>query len=161
MSSRNLNDLTPTLKEKVLLLHEKAEKAGLSFIITCTARDTLEHLALYAQGRMPLQFVNMLRAYAGMAPIDEKANERKVTWTLNSRHVVNLLKGEKAQAFDVALKDKSGRVHWDIKIDVQDDEIPDYEQLGLLGESIGLKWGGRFKNRADEPRPDRPHFQEI
>lgn len=34
------------------------------------------------------------------------------------------------------------------------EESPHYKTVGLLGESIGLEWGGRFKSFVDEP-----HFQ--
>jgi hypothetical protein len=42
---------------------------------------------------------------------------------------------------------------WDTKIDVDADHIPDYEEAGKIGESVGLVWGGRWKI------PDYPHFQ--
>jgi peptidoglycan L-alanyl-D-glutamate endopeptidase CwlK len=47
----------------------------------------------------------------------------------------------------------NGKVSWDIKADVNHDEIPDYDEAGQIGESVGLEWGGRFST------PDRPHFQ--
>lgn len=154
MSSRSLDDLTPSLKEKALLLEEKAKGAGLDFIITCTARSILEQLALYAQGRMPLRYVNLLRSEAGLWLLNGTTNARKITWTLKSRHIADIIKGEKARAFDVALKNKEGKIHWNLKVDTQDDEVPDYEQLGAIGESIGLEWGGNWKVK------DYPHFQE-
>jgi peptidoglycan L-alanyl-D-glutamate endopeptidase CwlK len=46
------------------------------------------------------------------------------------------------RAFDVAFR-CGGKVSWD----------GPWEELGELGESIGLEWGGRFSS------PDRPHFQ--
>jgi peptidoglycan LD-endopeptidase CwlK len=59
-----------------------------------------------------------------------------VTWTLDSKHI-------SGHAFDIAIC-KSGKISW----------IPtDYETAGTVGESLGLKWGGRFH------KPDRPHFE--
>jgi peptidoglycan L-alanyl-D-glutamate endopeptidase CwlK len=58
-----------------------------------------------------------------------------VTWTRNSRHIGG-------NAFDIAF--------------VGRDPYPknfDWEILGKIGESCGLKWGGRWR------RPDRPHFE--
>jgi hypothetical protein len=160
MASRKPKDLTLPLQGKLKLFEKRAEEAGLEFILTCTARDIRDQLALYAQGRMRLSFVNELRKLAGMAPIDWTTNQKKVTWTLNSRHVVDLSKGEKATAFDIALKTASGRgVHWDIKADVNGNEEADYDELGRIGRECGLTWGGDFKNKHGEPRPDRPHFQ--
>ena len=69
---------------------------------------------------------------------------------LTSAHLYGL-------AFDVAIlrKDAAGRPvpTWDLKADINHNEVPDYEELGLLGESAGLTWGGRFKFR------DYGHFQ--
>lgn len=159
MASRHEYDLEEKLRGRLQLFKKKAREAGLDFIITCTARDIREQMALYAQGRMKLEFVNNLRAMAGIYEIGEAENKRKVTWTLRSRHVVDMSKGEKATAFDVVLRKVGAGVHWDVKVDVNDNDIPDYEELGQIGKKCGLVWGGDFKNRAGEPRPDRPHFQ--
>ena len=48
-------------------------------------------------------------------------------------------------AFDVAV-DKGGKPTWP-------NDIALWTKLGVLGESIGLKWGGRF------PSPDYGHFE--
>ncbi len=61
---------------------------------------------------------------------------RIVTWTRHSLHV-------EGEAFDIAML-KNGEVTWDAK---------DYEKAGVVGESVGLTWGGRFSH------PDRPHFE--
>ena len=42
---------------------------------------------------------------------------------------------------------------WDPKADINRNRVPDYEELGRLGESLGLTWGGRFKFR------DYGHFE--
>lgn len=49
------------------------------------------------------------------------------------------------RAFDVA-PFKDGKPYWP-------NSITFWNQVGLLGESLGLKWGGRW------PQPDRPHFE--
>jgi hypothetical protein len=156
MASRNINDLVPELREQCIAHIRKCKEAGISIIITCTARDNMEQLALYSQGRMPLSYVNMMRTEAGIWGIDHKANKRKVTWTLNSRHVVDLDKGEKATAYDIALlrlvRGKL-RAHWDLKENVNDNDIPDYEEVARIGESLGLEAGARWN------KPDWPHFQ--
>jgi hypothetical protein len=58
--------------------------------VTFVDRTMAEQTALYAQGRKTLQEVNTLRKYAGMGQISNKENGRKVTWTLASRHIVDL-----------------------------------------------------------------------
>ena len=61
-----------------------------------------------------------------------------VTWTLKSKHI-------EGKAFDICLL-KNGKLNWNVS-DL------DWQKAGLIGESVGLKWGGRFKNK------DFPHFE--
>ena len=67
-----------------------------------------------------------------------------VTWAKESKHT-------KREAFDIAVL-TDGKLNWGNKA---------YERPGEIGESVGLKWGGRFKKRDGTPRPDRPHFELI
>lgn len=50
-------------------------------------------------------------------------------------------------AFDVAPLDKNGKPHWP-----EDEAL--WEKIGRIGESLGLKWGGRWAGFKD-----RPHFE--
>jgi peptidoglycan L-alanyl-D-glutamate endopeptidase CwlK len=113
-------------------------------MVTSTLRSPAEQAALYAQGRKPLADVNALRAEAGMAPISEGRN-RVVTHARTSVHEFGL-------AFDVALL-KNGMPHWDSSADLNSDNVADYAETGAIGESLGLIWGGRFRNR------DLCHFE--
>jgi len=61
---------------------------------------------------------------------------KKVTWTTHSKHT-------SGRAFDVMML-KNGKGTWDYK---------EYLELGKLGKSIGLTWGGDFKGK------DFGHFQ--
>lgn len=158
MASRDIKHLTNGVQEKLELLKKHAADAGIFFILTCTKRDRIEQLALYAQGRMSLNFVNMLRREALLREINDVTNKRRVTWTLASCHIPTV-PGGKVTAFDVVLQSEEGKIHWDIKADVNDNEIPDYEELGIIGERVGLIWGGRFRNSRGILTPDRPHFQ--
>ena len=129
--SRKIEDLTPETQEKFYEFKRRMEEAGIPFMVTSTFRSQAEQVQLYAQGRT--------------------TPGKIVTWTRNSRHT-------KRDAFDVAIL-KQGKPVWDIKVDVNEDDIPDYQQAGEIGESCGLEWGGRFKNKKGKPRPDYPHFQ--
>ncbi len=135
---------------------QRCKDKGLDVIITCVDRTYLEQDALFAQGREPLDTVNALRQRAGLAPIIGTAN-RKVTWTRNSKHVVNpddeRTDNDKARAFDFVILNAAGSAVWDVKADVNKDQEPDYLQAGEIAEAIGLKWGGRFRN------PDMPHVE--
>ena len=57
--------------------------------------------------------------------------------TMNSKHFIG-------KAFDIAVM-KNGKVSW---------VFSDYAPYGVIGESIGLEWGGNWKRFKDGP-----HFQ--
>lgn len=154
--SRDLKELTPELLVLYQEFNIKMGETGLIHVVTCTSRTILEQMALYTMGRLPTGDVNLFRHAADLYPIGIEEN-KKVTWTLNSKHVTNMfdadLNNDKARAFDIAILNKKGQTVWDIKISINDNEIPDYDEAGMIGESVGLKWGGRFSS------PDRPHFE--
>lgn len=156
MASRDLNALTSTLKLRAITLINKCAEANIQIIITCTARLVKEQLALYAQGRTPILLVNAMRQHAGLPHLPSIAN-KKVTWTLNSKHLIDLedgsLKNDKARAFDIAIV-KDNVAIWDTKVSLNDNDIPDYEEVATIGESIGLVAGARFST------PDYVHFEE-
>lgn len=126
MASRKVEDLVPPLQILFREFRAIADFSGVQFLVTCTYRSQKEQDELYAQGRTK--------------------PGKKVTWTRNSRHT-------KGEAFDIAVLDKNHKITWDLKADVDEDQHPDYFELGELGESIGLEWGGRWES------PDYPHFQ--
>jgi hypothetical protein len=155
VSSRRIEDLVPELQERYLAFASGMSAAGIPFVVTCTARTVREQIALHAQGREALDYVNTLRRAAGLSPISLSEN-RKVTWTLKSKHLIDLDDGvpgnDRARAFDIAIV-RGGAPMWNLKADVNENEIPDYDEAGRIGEAAGLRWGGRF------PSPDRPHFE--
>jgi hypothetical protein len=160
MASRRIEDCVPELQEKYHAFAAAMQAAGLDFVLTCTARSYKEQVALYAQGRESLSRVNMYRIVAGLPVIGKEENDHKVTWTLRSKHVVNLDdndgQNDLARAFDIALVKHTGGKpvpHWRLKEDVNGNAVPDYDEAGRIGEAVGLRWGGRF------PSPDRPHFE--
>lgn len=158
MASRAINLLTIRMQQLYYRFDYEMKKAGLFYIITCTARTTKEQVALYAQGRQELEEVNELRNSAGMPPITNAENQRRVTWTLKSEHLIDLddtdISNNLSRAFDIAMVGKGGKAHWDIKVSVNENDIPDYIEAGQIGEKVGLVWGGRWKS------PDYPHFQQ-
>lgn len=64
--------------------------------------------------------------------------EQRKSKTMNSKHL-------EGKAFDIAVI-KDGKVSW---------KFDDYKPYGIIGESIGLKWGGNFKGGFR----DGPHFE--
>ena len=157
MSSRKIEDLVPKLQMLYYQFKAKMDLAKIPFIVTCTARTVKEQVALYAQGRQILNEVNVLRAQAQLPPITEAENKNKVTSTLQSKHLVDLedpiTTNDKSSAFDIAIL-KNGKATWDLKINVNNNEIPDYMEAGKIGQSVGLIWGGSWINFKDYP-----HFQ--
>lgn len=150
MASTKIEDLTNKMQKMFSDFAFRMTVAGIEFKVTCTSRTAAEQAALYAQGRSPLKVVNDLRAIAGLPPISDKYN-KKVTWTTKSKHIVNE-SNPKARAFDIVLLNDD-RVHWDLKVDVNKNQISDYEEAARIGEAVGLKAGARFKS------PDYPHFE--
>jgi len=80
------------------------------------------------------------------------------TWTMQSKHITNLFDANPdnnlSRAFDFALV-KDDKIFWDVKASMDDDEIPDYIEAGLIGESLGLRAGFRFKS------PDYAHLELV
>lgn len=115
--SRKISDLTQETQEKVRVFTDKVLAAGIRFAITSTYRTQDEQNALWDIGRV--------------------VPGKKVTWKRISEHTSR-------KAFDIVIL-KNGKASWDIvKTDVNANEIPDYEEVGIIGESVGLIWGGRW-----------------
>lgn len=154
--SRDINKLHPKLAAKVTPFIEGCKERGIDVIITCTDRTYKTQVALYAQGRQPLEEVNTLRRIARMGPINSKQNKKRVTWTLASRHIPRLddsdPKNDMATAFDYCVTNK-GKAVWDVKASLDDDEIPDYLECAEVAKELGLEAGGFWK------KPDFPHIQ--
>ncbi len=173
---RDPQALNPLARAKLGELEKLAAQRGLEFKVISTLRTEKEQLAYFAQGRKPLAEVNRLRAEAGLAPIAGKEN-RVVTRNLTSIHQFGLafdvalitppaplnlrgaggviLRGDSVEGNSRG--DQAGlsgeEIVWDTKADLNDNHLPDYEELGKIGESLGLRWGGRFRFR------DYGHFE--
>lgn len=132
--SREITDLTPETQVLYNKFKEGMDNAGIDFICTCTRRTAEEQLTLYKKGR---------ELRDGKWIVTDK--RKCVTWTLNSRHL-------KGTAFDICIL-VAGKLLWNDRLDADRDGVPEYTEAGIIGETIGLKWGGRF------PNTDSPHFQ--
>jgi peptidoglycan L-alanyl-D-glutamate endopeptidase CwlK len=157
MASREISMLTPLMITLYYKFEAGMKAAGLPFIITCTARFYQEQVALYAQGRQPLEEVNLLRKVVGLPPLAEKENSYCVTWTLASKHIVNLgdddPRNDKSRAFDIVIMRGKTPI-WDLKANVNANDVPDYEEAAAIGRSVGLIVGADFRKK------DYPHFEE-
>lgn len=125
MPSRKIEDLIPEAQDAYAFFKNKMDEGNIPFIVTSTYRSQEEQDEIYAQGRTKPGKV--------------------VTWTRHSRHT-------ERDAFDIVIL-RDGKPVWDVKVDIDKDDIPDYKEAGRIGETVGFEWGGRWKT------PDYPHFQ--
>jgi len=125
MPSRKIEDLVPAMQLRLLRFAGKMAEVGIPWMITCTYRSQDEHDAMWRIGR--------------------SEPGRRVTWTKISRHTGRM-------AFDIAIL-KDGQPTWDVKVSVNENDIPDYLEAGQIGESFGMTWGGRWIP------PDAVHFE--
>lgn len=144
--SLNKDMMHPELRKREAKFAEKMNEAKLPYVITNIARTILVQMALYVQGRLGIDDVNIFRYTAGLKKITAIDN-KIVTWTLNSAHVTNMfdkkLNNDYSRAFDIALY-KYDRVHFNTKLSVNENEIPDYIEAGQIAEEVGLESGARF-----------------
>lgn len=134
---RSLQKLKPEFKILVERFIENCRDAGIDVLIYNTYRKKEEQYALYLQGRAPLEVVNNARKKVGMPPISGKEN-KVVTMLKDSPHCHGL-------AVDfVPLID--GKAVWN--------NYALWNKCGKIAESLGLEWGGSWKDF-----PDYPHLQ--
>ena len=139
--------------ELIQLFKERCRRElNLLVIITSVDRTKDEQLALFTQGRHSLDEVNAQRKHAGYPPITEQKN-KIVTWTLDSKHIPDEVTG-KCEAFDFAVI-RDSKMIWDVKADTNESGTSDYLECGVVAESLGLRWGGRFRN------PDNCHVETV
>jgi len=100
----------------------------------------MELLARTVEAGIPVLVVDTLRT-----PAEHAANLAKgVSWTVHSKH----LDGDAIDIVPYSQYDLHGpdKLQWDAG-------DPIWQKLGAIGERIGLRWGGRFK--------DMGHFEYV
>ena len=128
MASRSIDDLTPSCREKAVKFLDGCAQAGIDVLIYCTLRSNEEQDALYAIGRTQ--------------PGSIKTNARAGQSLHNPASGIN-----KSRAFD-CVPLLNGKLQWNDK--------DTYLRMGLIGESVGLSWAGRWTGRLRETA----HFQD-
>ena len=125
--SRNISDLIP----EVGMLCDKhvalCAHAGITLLVYCTYRDWDAQTALYKQGRTTL-----------------------------GRIVTNAKAGDSAHQYRRAydcVPLSFGKPVWSQTTKIG---VNLWENVGMLGESVGLEWAGRWKHFREEP-----HFQFL
>ena len=138
---RDIERLDPSFKMKVKVFLNELDKAGILYVIIETLRLPITQRVYYNQGRLPLDAVNEGRKAIGLWAITAKENEKRITNTLSSKHIIG-------KAIDIAPGDKNGKPWWN---------APDEYWLAIakISAKCGLEPGyfwPEFK--------DAPHHQE-
>lgn len=161
--SRDLNKATPFMRDFFLKLQTTVKRVlGINIIAIQVDRTAQYQLALYAQGREPLDKVNRLRKIAGVAPISAAENQHKVTWTLCSDHITDLNDNNPnnnlSRAIDIGIISPDGKYQGSDKADVNRDNKADYQQIGAMAKTIrpDIVWGGDYIKTKDYPHYAQP-----
>lgn len=162
--TRDLNKAVPLLKifGEELIKRSKSD-LGLTIIITCVDRTIIEQMALVIQGRLKLKDVNIARLTAGLYILKSESENKVVSWTLDSKHIINpfdnIIDNDKSRAFDYGILDSNGKYMGDLKADVNKDNISDYEQVCDLAGKMRDEMDIPIVLGRDFPTPDYPHIQ--
>jgi hypothetical protein len=150
--STRISDLVPEVREIGLLFLGALDAAKLSYVITSTLRTVDEQVACYAQGRAPLDIVNLLRSKAGMPHISAGENTYTITKCDGITHLSNHQGG---RALDVVPM-VGHRPTWDYA-----KYASEYKAIGAIGRSVGLRWGGEWPpiDSVTGLGWDPPHFE--
>lgn len=146
-----IEQLAPSTREKVEKMLHFLDSEKIPHRVLETLRTEAIQRAYYAQGRETLAVVNIKRRSAGLAEIGESENKRKITWTLKSKHI-------EGKAVDI-VPVIDNKIPWNIN---SKEIAAAYMRIGLIGESVGLSWGGRW-TPVDKfgIGKDAPHFEEA
>ncbi|AFG35596.1 M15 family metallopeptidase [Fervidobacterium pennivorans subsp. shakshaketiis] len=138
----NLNYQFRRYVEKFVM---ECSKEGISVWIYNTYRSRAVQNALYAQGREPLEVVNLLRQKAKLEPIDERKNRYVVTKLRVSAHNYGLA------ADFVPVVD--GKPQW------YNDEL--WLRCGYIALNLGMEWGGMWKGLVDKPHIQMKNWRKV
>lgn len=120
-NSRDLKDLVPVVAAKCAAFVSACKEQGIDILITSTLRDNESQAALYAQGRTSIGRNPRIEKPLGDTVTNAKAGE--------SYHNYGC-------AFDFVPM-VNGKAQWD--------DLRTFSKCGLIAESLGLEWAGRWK----------------
>jgi len=130
---RVLTALHPALQTKAKKLVELAKGKGLTIIISETVRTKTEQDALYAKGR------------TAPGPI---VTNCQYPFSPHNWGV----------AFDFAVIGSNGSAAWSATTDTDKDGKVDWNEVAILGKSLGLEWGGDWQRFIDRPHFEMPEY---
>lgn len=133
--AQKLASLHPDVRSKVQRMMNKAKQKGIELFIVSAHRGEAEQNELYSRGRSQAELNKV-----GLSHVKAQPEKRKVTNARAGKSDHNV-----KRAVDL-VEIKKGKLLWN------NDR---WEQIGKIGESVGLKWGGRWKSFVD-----KPHFYD-
>jgi len=142
--STSIDDLDPSAVAAARSFVAALGAAGVPYAVTCTRRTIDEQIAYFAQGRAPLEIVNLLRRKAGMRAIGLGENTYTIT---KCDGVTSRSKHQDGRAMDVVPL-AMGVPVWPPPAD------PRWKEIAVIGKAAGWKWGGDWQNF-----PDFPHYE--
>lgn len=143
---KDIDTLQPELARRVKIFLAKLEELDKKVFVLETLRTKEVQTAYYAQGREPLEKVNALRKTEGLYLLSEKENKRKVTNTLESRHM-------SGGAIDIVPM-KDGKLWWAAPQEV-------WEELGAIAEPCGVDWCVGGTGATWGKGWENPHFELL
>lgn len=133
--SEKLVSLHPSVRRKVERMIAKAKTKGIDLFVVSAHRGEAEQNELYSRGRTQAELNKV-----GLSHVKAQPDKRKVTNAKAGQSDHNVRRA-------VDLVEKKGRkLIW---------TNSRWDEIGRLGESVGLKWGGRWKRFVD-----KPHFYD-
>jgi hypothetical protein len=92
---------------------------------------------------------------------DEATQQQNIqagrSWTLKSKHLPQPPE-MKSEAFDAVPKALAVLKFWGWQGTIENSD-PRWLQMGVIGEKLGLEWGGRWPNNPPHSKSDPGHFQ--
>lgn len=155
--SRRIDSLNPDTAQAVRRALGRLGREGVPYFLDSAARLEVEQVAYYAQGREPLEAVNLKRARAEFRPIGEMENHYKIT---NCDGITSLSAHQRRDAVDVVPAAGGGPV-WPPEADRR------WRQIAAAFVAEGFRWGGdwdgdgrtRSDGDLDEVFVDFPHYE--
>lgn len=154
MASRKVQELHSDMQKLTSQFLDKCREAGIDVLIYCTLRPHLEQAKLYRRGRSWASIEKMMKRLVTEFDRRDLAELIVTAGPQSGSKVTNAGPGMSLHgyrfAFD-AVPLMNGKTVWET-----DDqwEADLWQQMGEIGVSVGLEWGGNWKGFTD-----MPHFQ--
>ena len=152
MASRKLSDLVGTMEARAEALVAKCDMAGIDLLIYCTLRSLEEQARLYRQPKSADQIHAMADKLRNVYMRPDLGEILLSVGPQSGPKVTNAAPGMSAHNYGLAFDCVplvNGKAQWSSK-------APEWQEVGRLGQSLGLEWAGSWTSFREYP-----HFQEL